>query len=30
MSLNSLAWFFCRRKDSRVDVSDRFCLVFVL
>ena len=21
------AWFLCRRKDSRVDVFDQFCLV---
>ena len=29
MSLISFAWFLCRRKDSRVDVSEMFCLVFV-
>ena len=29
MSLIGFVWFWCRRKDSRVDVTDRFCLVFV-
>ena len=29
MCLICFAWFLCRRKDLRVDVSDRFCLVFV-
>ena len=29
MCLICFAWFLCRRKDSRIDVSDLFCLVFV-
>ena len=29
MSLICFAWFLCRREDSRVDVSDMFCLAFV-
>ena len=29
MCLICFAWFWCRRKDSRVNVSDLFCLVVV-